>query len=143
MSDKTEHPWWFPQLADAEWVARIRKDYPEQTTGMSDDWVRDAYSDGWKYVDTWDHLGDARAGYEHLADAYLELLATRDAEIAELRRDAERLNWLDARNTPSQMGWRVSIAPHGNVSVQALIQLGGPLTSIRAAIDAAIAEGRE
>jgi hypothetical protein len=36
--------------------------------------VRDTYAGGYKYADTWDHLGDARHDYEQLADAYLDLL---------------------------------------------------------------------
>ena len=53
-------------------------------------------------------------------------------------RDAARLDWLDATNAPFKIGWRAGIAPRGNVSVGTLIQLGGTITSIREAIDAAI-----
>ena len=70
-----EKPWWFPTLTNDEWIARVRADYPDDTRKMDDDDIRERYADGWKYADTWDHLGDARAGYEKLADAYLELLA--------------------------------------------------------------------
>lgn len=69
-----EKPWWFPVLADAAWCDRIRKDYPEDTDGMDDEEIREEYAHGWKYADTWDHLGDAREEYEQLADAYLALL---------------------------------------------------------------------
>jgi hypothetical protein len=72
-------PWWFPVITDSKWVANIRKDYPENTANMDDDEVRDHYADGRKYVDTWDHLGDARDEYEALADAYLKLLTERGA----------------------------------------------------------------
>jgi hypothetical protein len=72
---KDEKPWWFPVLADETWIARLRIDYPDETEGLSDEDVSDKYSDGWKYTDTWDHLGDAREEHEKLADAYLELLA--------------------------------------------------------------------
>lgn len=72
MNDK---PWWFPVLTDDAWIACVREDYPDDTQGMDDDEIRDVYADGWKYADTWDHLGDARAEYEKLADAYLALLA--------------------------------------------------------------------
>jgi hypothetical protein len=75
MDKQDEKPWWFPVLVDAEWVARIRSDYPDDTSGMDDDDIKDRYAEGWKYADTWDHLGDARAEYEQLADAYLELVA--------------------------------------------------------------------
>lgn len=75
MSDK---PWWFPVLADHQWANRIRADYPEHTVGMDDDAIRDEYADGWKYADVWDHLGDARADYEKLADDYLQLVALLD-----------------------------------------------------------------
>lgn len=74
MGTQDEKPWWFPQLADAAWCARIRSEYPEAAS-LDDDEIRDEYADGWKYADTWDHLGEARAEYEKLADAYLELLA--------------------------------------------------------------------
>lgn len=77
MADK---PWWFPQLTDAAWLARVRADYPDDTSGMSDDWIHGRYADGWKYADTWDNLGDARKEYEKLADAYLELLAKQDPQ---------------------------------------------------------------
>lgn len=71
----SEKPWWFPTLTDAAWIAQIRADYPDDTRDMDDDEVREHYADGWKYADTWDHLGDAREEYEKLADAYLALLA--------------------------------------------------------------------
>lgn len=54
--------------------------------------------------------------------------------------DSQRLDWLDARNKRFRMGWKVGMAPAGNVSVQPVIQLGGSVTSIRDAIDAAMQE---
>lgn len=48
--------------------------------------------------------------------------------------DAARLDFLDATNKRFQMGWKVNIAPAGNVSVQSIIMGGRP---IREAIDAA------
>ena len=78
----TEKPWWFPQLTDDAWIARIRAEYPEDMDGLDDEAVRDGYADGMKYADTWDHLGDARHSYEHLADAYLALLAANDSDAA-------------------------------------------------------------
>lgn len=58
------------------------------------------------------------------------------------REDAERLDFLDRTNAPFKMGWSVGTAPAGNVSVQAVIQLGREITPIRAAIDAAIASAK-
>lgn len=74
MAMSEDRPYWFPKLTDAAWIARVRADYPKDTEGMSDEWVRDTYAGGHKYADTWDHLGDARHDYEQLADAYLDLL---------------------------------------------------------------------
>lgn len=74
MATSNDRPYWFPKLTDAAWIASVRADYPEGTEGMDDDWVRDEYAEGYKYADTWDHLGDARHDYEQLADAYLDLL---------------------------------------------------------------------
>jgi len=74
MSDKTEKPWWWPQLVNAEWRTQIRKDYPEDVSGWGDDQIDDTYADGWPYVDLWDHLGDARADWEQLANAFLKLV---------------------------------------------------------------------
>lgn len=71
-----ERQWWEPELADAAYVVRLRDDYPEKCEGMSDERVRDHFNDtGGKYVVTWDHLGDAYAQFEALADAYLALRA--------------------------------------------------------------------
>jgi hypothetical protein len=64
--------------------------------------------------------------------------ATCDAPSADAV-DAQRLNWLDQTNERFKMGWRVGIAPAGNVSIQRVIELGEDKTSIRAAIDKAIA----
>jgi len=56
--------------------------------------------------------------------------------VLEPRTDTERLDFLD-RNMRMKMGWKVGIAPAGNVSVSSVIQPGGP-TDIRSAIDAAM-----
>lgn len=72
---QNEKPWWFPELTDDAWLARIRAEYPEETAELDDDTVRDEYANGRKYADTWDHLGDARDQFEELADAYLAILA--------------------------------------------------------------------
>lgn len=72
----SEKPYWWPELADDAWRARLRDDYPEETADWSDEKLDDYYNEhGWKYVDTWDHLGDAREEYEKLADAFLKLCA--------------------------------------------------------------------
>ena len=71
----SENPWWFPTLTNAEWIAQIRAEYPDDTQEKSDAFIREYYAGGRKYADTWDNLGEAREEYEKLADAYLELLA--------------------------------------------------------------------
>jgi len=71
----SEKPWWFPTLTNDEWIAQIRAEYPDDTQEKSDNFIREYYAYGCKYVDTWDNLGDAREEYEKLADAYLDLLA--------------------------------------------------------------------
>ena len=68
-------PWWWPQPVNAEWIASIRADYPERTEHIDDEDVVERYGSGFPYVDTWDHLGDAREGYARLADAFLRLVA--------------------------------------------------------------------
>ena len=63
------------------------------------------------------------------------------AECEALRKDAGRLDFLDARNRPLKMGWSVSDAPAGNVSIMSIMSIGGrEPTSIRSAIDAAMAK---
>ena len=74
---KKKRPYWFPVRTDAAWIERIRADYPDATAELGDDAIRDKYAEGWKYADTWDHLGDARDAYEKLADAYIRLLEKR------------------------------------------------------------------
>lgn len=78
----TDKPNWWPQLMDDEWRSRLRSDYPEDTAGMSDDALNEHYGAGWKYVDTWDHLGDARQDYEALADAFLKLVEQAEHHAA-------------------------------------------------------------
>lgn len=65
-------------------------------------------------------------------------LLKRDADIQALRKDAERLDWLDATNAPFKMGWRFGIAPAGNVHPYTVAQLYGALTTVREGIDAAM-----
>ncbi|MCY1295577.1 hypothetical protein D9M70_449230 [compost metagenome] len=76
--------------------------------------------------------------------ALRQLFEDRDklhAEVLILRKDSERLDWLGAKNAPFKMGWRCGIAPAGNVSLSSAIQLGGEITPIREAIDAAMGKG--
>jgi hypothetical protein len=68
------------------------------------------------------------------ADAIQRLEAENEA----LKKDAERLNFLDERNRPFRMGWEVAHAPIGNVSVKSVIFRDRFPTSIRTAIDAAM-----
>jgi FtsZ-binding cell division protein ZapB len=58
------------------------------------------------------------------------------AEVEKLRKDAERLDFLDS-NKDFSMGWKVNVAPVGNLSVRGIIMGGLP---IREAIDAAMKE---
>ena len=92
--ESAEKPYWYPVLTDDAWVARIREDYPEDTNGRSDEWVRESYAHGCKYADVWDHLGDAREDWERLADAYLKLkdeihAAQEEARAEQRERDAK------------------------------------------------------
>lgn len=59
--------------------------------------------------------------------------------VDELGQDSERLNYFDG-NTKLKMGWRVAVAPAGNVSITSVVQLGKSITTIREAIDTAIAQ---
>lgn len=71
----SEKPFWYPDRADGDWCARLRADYPEHADLSDEELMEEFNPEGWKYADTWDHLGDAREDWEHLADAYLELEA--------------------------------------------------------------------
>ena len=55
-------------------------------------------------------------------------------EIERLRKDAERLNWLDATNRRFRMGWYAGIAPVGNVMISSVVM---STIDIRSAIDSA------
>jgi hypothetical protein len=113
--------------------------------------------EGWKLVPLEPTNKMTAVGQEHryqsvwsIGAIYREMLAASptapaqscgDAEQAdEAVTDAELLNWLDAKNAPFKMGWRVNAAPAGNVSVGSVIQLGEPLTPIREAIATARAK---
>jgi len=84
----TPGDWWFPVKVDAAYFARLRADYPEGVGGMDDDELHEHYGGGRKYPVTWDHVGDAYAEYEKVADAFFALRA-RVAELEE-ERDAWR-----------------------------------------------------
>ena len=70
----SEREWWEPVPVDAAYIAELRENYPDKCDGMSDEWVVDHFNEaGGKYAVTWDHLGDAYAQFEELADAYYKL----------------------------------------------------------------------
>ena len=75
----TEKPWWLPQLADGEYFARLRADYPDKAD-WSDERLNDWFNASRKYAVTWDHEGDAYEQFEALADAYLALLSREVSE---------------------------------------------------------------
>lgn len=60
--------------------------------------------------------------------------ALDEREMAALREDAARLDWLDAKSLPKPLGWAVRVAPAGNISFATVVQ-SDPVP-IRAAIDA-------
>lgn len=76
------------------------------------------------------------------AIAFAAGAASRDAEIAELVEDKGRLDFLDG-NSKFKMGWSVGQSPVGNLSISAVIQLGKEPTTIREAIDTALAKVRK
>jgi len=69
---------WFPKLVDADYIIKLRQDYPEETSAMDDDTIIDKYCDGQRYATLWDHQGDAYEDFEPLADAFFELLAENE-----------------------------------------------------------------
>lgn len=84
----TEKPYWFPALCDAEYIARLRVDYPEHAE-KSDEELHDYFNHGLKYQNLWDHVGDAYGDYEPLADSYLEILTALKACHAVLAAQVE------------------------------------------------------
>jgi hypothetical protein len=71
----------FPTPTDADYIKRLREDYPEKCDGHDDEWVMGHYNPlEFKYVECtlWDNVGDAANDYERLADAYLALKATQN-----------------------------------------------------------------
>lgn len=95
------------------------------------------------------HPGEDQSHRQALCEAAIAFAQSQRSQPvavvpAEQAEDSAMLDWLDKNNARFQMGWRVGIAPAGNASIQSVIQLGGqPLTSIRAAIRAAIGRNRE
>lgn len=70
---ESDFPYWWPERTDEKWIKRIRKDYPDSTSMMSDEAIRYEYAHDARYADVWDHVGDARWDYAQLADAFLSL----------------------------------------------------------------------
>lgn len=76
----------FPTPTDANYINRLRKDYPETCAGQDDEWIMNYYNpSGFKYVECtlWDHFGDAASDFERLADAYLELLRSSQGKSSQ------------------------------------------------------------
>lgn len=73
MSEK--RPYWFPVKIDAEYFARLRRDYPENAHLPDDDLKEYFCEDSDKYADVWDHVGDARRDWQELADWALDAIA--------------------------------------------------------------------
>lgn len=86
MEREAERPWWFPELVDDAYLARLREDYPENSH-LSDDALRSKYECEAKYGVTWDDLGDAYEQFEPLADAFL----AQASELTRLKAEIERL----------------------------------------------------
>ena len=74
-------PYWFPEVCDKAYCKRLREDYPEKASGMTDEELIAHYADGNKYATTWDHVGDAYQDYEPLADSFLAMKAALDGFI--------------------------------------------------------------
>lgn len=68
-----DNPWWFPELADDKYVANLRENY-DYDADLNDEELKEKYCEGRKYAVLWDHVGEAYAQFEELADAYFELL---------------------------------------------------------------------
>lgn len=61
------------------------------------------------------------------------------AENEALRKDADRLDFLDTANEKFRVGWKVCMSPGGKISIVSVIELTeGPVTSLRSAIDVAM-----
>lgn len=66
-------------------------------------------------------------------------IAELEAERDELLKDKARLDFLDSADPRLRLGWSVSAAPAGNLSITSIVELGGSRTMLRQAIDAALA----
>lgn len=73
-------------------------------------------------------------GGRHDMELLRAALAAPAQGDAKVLADAELLDWLDDTNKRFKMGWKVGLAPAGNVSITSIIQLGGELTPIRDAL---------
>lgn len=81
MSNEANKAWWFPELCDKSYFDRLREDY-EEASGKGDEQLLDEYNDGRKYSVTWDHIGDAYAQYEPMADCFLQMHAALEKMTA-------------------------------------------------------------
>ena len=70
-------------VCDHKYCEGLRKSYPEDTEGMTDEELVEEYNHGRKYQCLWDNVGDAYYDFERLADAYLKL----KAELESLRNE--------------------------------------------------------
>lgn len=71
-----EKPWWWPEVIDDDYLARLRADYPHKAD-LEDESLLDYFDDGksnGQFSTTWDHVGDAYDEYEKLARAFLALV---------------------------------------------------------------------
>jgi RNA polymerase-binding transcription factor DksA len=119
------------------------QEYAARITGNPKQTARDAYAAGLNEAEQERSTGicffcGEPIDGKHESDCP-QATATQPAQTEQALTDGERLDWLDSTNKPFKMGWRVGVAPAGNVSVGSVIQLGDSITPIRAAIDAAIA----
>jgi hypothetical protein len=53
-------------------------------------------------------------------------------------KDAARLDWLDSKTIPFNMGWKLGLAPRGNLG--GIMLLGNCKATVREAIDAAMSD---
>ena len=111
MSEKGEY--WWPELADADYFARMRKDYPEHSH-LSDEELGEYFEVRGKYADTWDHAGDAYNDYEPLADDWFKLRAVL-ARIGEMECECVEPGDGIANNTCARCIARAALHTEGEV----------------------------
>jgi hypothetical protein len=95
---------------------------------------------GWNFCDAGDEKGFQaciEGRMKQISEARAASPATATRKGGDDPTDTERLDWLERTNKPFNMGWRVGIAPAGNLRIESVIQLGSAVTPIRDAIDAA------